>query len=91
MVQCKGLQIPKTACSNHARCSKLNIKEVWQSPASGTIKKGNAMPMYEATVRTPQGDTKDRVYAKDLTEAKQLFEQRHGPRNVPYIPHVIPS
>ena len=22
--QCKGLQIPKTACSNHARCSKLN-------------------------------------------------------------------
>jgi hypothetical protein len=31
------------------------------------------------------------VYAKDLTEARQLFEQRHGPRNVPYIPKVIPS
>ena len=55
------------------------------------LKKGNAMPMYETTVRTPSGDTKDRVYAKDLTEAKQLFEQRHGPRNVPYIPKVIPS
>ena len=49
------------------------------------------MPMYEATVRTPQGETKDRVYAKDLTEAKQLFEQRHGPRNVPYVPKIIPS
>jgi hypothetical protein len=49
------------------------------------------MPMYEATVRTPQGDTKDRVYAKDLKEAKQLLEQRHGPRNVPYVPKIIPS
>ena len=49
------------------------------------------MPMYETTVRTPQGDVKDRVYAKDLTEARMLFEQRHGPRNVPYIPKVIPS
>lgn len=49
------------------------------------------MPMYETTVRTPQGETKDRVYAKDLQEAKMLFEQRHGPRNVPYVPKVIPS
>jgi len=47
--------------------------------------------MYETTVRTPEGDKKDRVYARDLTEARVLFEQRHGPRNVPYIPHVIPS
>ena len=47
--------------------------------------------MYETTVRTSQGDVKDRVYAKDLQEARQLFEQRHGPRNVPYIPKVIPS
>ena len=49
------------------------------------------MPMYETTVRTPQGDVKDRVYAKDLQEARMLFEQRHGPRNVPYIPKVVPS
>jgi hypothetical protein len=49
------------------------------------------MPMYETTVRTPQGDKKDQVYAKDVQEAKKLFEQRHGPRNVPYVPHVIPS
>jgi hypothetical protein len=47
--------------------------------------------MYEATVRTPQGDRKDRVYAKDLQEARMLLEQRHGPRNVPFIPHVVPS
>jgi hypothetical protein len=49
------------------------------------------MPMYETTVRTPQGEIKDRVYASTPGEAKQLFEQRHGPRNVPYIPKVIPS
>ena len=47
--------------------------------------------MYEATVRTPVGDTKDRVYAATAQEAKRLLEQRHGPRNVPYIPHMIPS
>ena len=49
------------------------------------------MPMYETTVRTSQGDQKDRVYANTPQEAKQLFEQRHGPRNVPYIPKIIPS
>ena len=49
------------------------------------------MPMYETTVKTAQGEVKDRVFAKDVSEAKQLFEQRHGPRNVPYIPKVIPS
>lgn len=49
------------------------------------------MPMYEATVRTPSGETKDRVYASNPQEAKRLLEQRHGPRNVPYIPHIIPS
>ena len=49
------------------------------------------MPMYEATVRTPQGEKKDRVYAKDLAEARMLLEQRHGPRNVHFIPHIVPS
>jgi hypothetical protein len=49
------------------------------------------MPMYETTVKSLQGESKDRVYAKDLQEARKLFEQRHGPRNVPYIPKVIPS
>lgn len=49
------------------------------------------MPMYEATVRTPEGDRKDRVYARDLQEARTLLEQRHGPRNVPYIPHIVAS
>ena len=49
------------------------------------------MPMYEATVRTPEGEQKDRVWAQDLAEARMLLEQRHGPRNVPFIPHIIPS
>ena len=65
---------------------------VGSSPTRPTIVLGNIiMPMYETTVRTPQGETKDRVYAKDLQEARMLFEQRHGPRNVPYIPKIIPS
>ena len=49
------------------------------------------MPMYETTVKTPAGETKDRVFAPNAQEAKKLLEQRHGPRNVPYIPHMIPS
>ena len=49
------------------------------------------MPMYEATVRTAEGERKDRVWARDLAEARMLLEQRHGPRNVPYIPHIISS
>jgi len=49
------------------------------------------MPMYETEVRTPNGPTKDRVFAENAQEAKKLLEQRHGPRNVPYIPHMIPS
>jgi hypothetical protein len=49
------------------------------------------MPMYEATVRTPEGDKKDRVWARDLQEARTLLEQRHGPRNVPFVPHIVPS
>ncbi len=50
------------------------------------------MPMYETTVRTLQGEEKKRIYAKDVKEAKQLFEQLYGgPRAVPYIPHVVPS
>lgn len=50
------------------------------------------MPMYETTVRTPEGDKKVRVYAQTTQEAKKLFESLYGgPRNVPYIPHIVPS
>lgn len=45
------------------------------------------MPMYKATVRDPQGEKKDRVWARDLNEVCMLLEQRH----VPFIPHVVPS
>ena len=36
------------------------------------------MPMYETTVRTPQGEEKKRVYAQDVKEAKKLFETLYG-------------
>ena len=48
------------------------------------------MPMFEATVRTSKGDTKERVWADNAQQAKKLLEERFGPRNVPYIPHMIP-
>jgi hypothetical protein len=50
----------------------------------------NNMPMYETTVKTPNGEQKERVFASNAQEAKKLLEQRFGPRNVPYIPHMIP-
>ncbi len=36
------------------------------------------MPMYEATIRTLQGEEKKRVYADTPQEAKKLFEQLYG-------------
>jgi hypothetical protein len=52
----------------------------------------NFMPLYETTVRTPQGEEKKRIYATTPQEAKKLFEQLYGgPRAVPYIPHIVPS
>lgn len=50
------------------------------------------MKLYEAVVRRPDGtEFKDRVGANDAYEARQLLQQRHGPRAVPYLPHMIPS
>jgi len=50
------------------------------------------MPLFETKVKTPQGEEKKQIYAKDAQEAKKLFEQLYGgPRNVPYLPHMIPS
>ena len=50
------------------------------------------MPMYETSVRTPQGEEKKRIYADTTQEAKKLFEQLYGgPRAVPYIPHIVAS
>jgi hypothetical protein len=56
-----------------------------------TAKEKN-MPMYETTVRTPQGEEKKRVYADTPQEAKKLFESLYGgPRAVPYIPKIVAS
>ena len=50
------------------------------------------MKLFEATVRRPDGtEFKDRVGANDAQEARRLLQERHGPRAVPYIPHMIPS
>jgi len=53
---------------------------------------GVDMKLFEATVRRPDGtEFKDRVGANDAQEARRLLQERHGPRAIPYIPHMIPS
>ena len=50
------------------------------------------MKLFEATIRTQDGkEFKDRVGANDVYEARELLQQRHGPRAVPYLPRLIPS
>ena len=49
------------------------------------------MKLYEATIRVNGREFKDRVGANSAEEARMLLQQRHGPRAVPYIPHMIPS
>ena len=50
------------------------------------------LKLWEATIRTSDGrEFKDRVGARDATEARRLLQERHGPRAVPYIPHMIPG
>jgi type II secretory pathway component PulF len=50
------------------------------------------MKLFEATVKSPDGkEFKDRVGANNAYEARQLLQQRHGPRAVPYLPVMIPS
>ena len=52
----------------------------------------NIMKLYEAVIKTQDGkEFKDRVGANDAYEARQLLQQRHGPRAVPYLPYMIPS
>ena len=48
------------------------------------------MPMYEAVVRTPEGEKKQRVWAPDMKTARQLLEQEYGVGNVPYYPKAVP-
>ena len=50
------------------------------------------MKLYEATIKTPDGrEFKDRVGAESAQESRRLLHQRHGPRAVPYVPHMIPG
>lgn len=50
------------------------------------------MKLFEATIKTQDGrEFKDVVGAADAYEARKLLQQRHGPRAVPYLPHMIPS
>ena len=69
----------------------LGESRVLSSSLSRTaILKETNMPMYETKVKTPTGEQTERVFAPDAQEAKKLLEQRYGPRNVPYIPHMVP-
>jgi hypothetical protein len=50
-----------------------------------------AMKLWEATIKVDGREFKDRVGAETAQEARVLLQQRHGPRAVPYLPHMIPS
>ena len=63
------------------------LKVVGSNPAPAT----NTMKLYEATIRVDGKEFKDRVGANSAEEARMLLQQRHGPRSVPFIPHMIPS
>jgi hypothetical protein len=49
------------------------------------------MKLWEATIKVDGREFKDRVGAETAQEARVLLQQRHGPRAVPYLPHMIPS
>ena len=49
------------------------------------------MKLFEATIRTPDGkEFKDRIGAETAQEAMKLFQQKYGPRSVPYLPKIVP-
>ena len=84
------LQIHQWTMGNIHRLSKRRVGG--STPSRSAIQKETAMPLYETRVRTDRGEETKQVYAKDVQEAKRLFEQLYGgPRAVPYIPRVIPS
>jgi hypothetical protein len=49
------------------------------------------MKLFEATIKLNGREFKDRVGANTAEEARQILQQRHGPRAVPYLPKMIPS
>ena len=49
------------------------------------------MKLWEATIRIDGREFKDRVGTNTAQEARMLLQQRHGPRAVPYLPHMIPG
>ena len=65
---------------------KLQIVGSTPTPATNII-----MKLFEATIRVNGKEFKDRVGAENAQEAMKLLQQRHGPRAVPYVPHMIPS
>lgn len=47
--------------------------------------------MFEGVVRNPDGtEKKVRVMAENAQEARQLLQQWHGYRQVPYLPKIVP-
>lgn len=52
------------------------------------------MKLWEATIRPPGPGTTEftaRVGANTAEEARQLLQQLHGPRSVPFLPRMIPG
>jgi len=53
-----------------------------------TMQMSNRLKCFETT--TTDGKVVQ-VYAKDVFEAHQKLKELYGPRNVPFIPKIVPS
>ena len=53
-----------------------------------TMQMSNRLKCFETT--TTDGKVVN-VYAKDVFEAHQKLKELYGPRNVPFIPKIVPS
>jgi hypothetical protein len=50
------------------------------------------MKTFEGVVRNPDGSEKKvRVVAEDAYKARELLQQWHGIRQVPYLPKIVAS
>jgi len=54
--------------------------------------KNKTTKLFEATIITFDGrTTKDRTMAIDAEAARLFFQQKYGPRAVPYMPKIVPG
>ena len=86
-----GVQLPSPPPINRGIVKWQNRSLISSSPRFDSWSRNQyIMKLFEATIRVNGKEFKDRVGANSAEEARMLLQQRHGPRAVPFIPHMIP-